>query len=141
MSNSQERLGVTFNHLNKSNRQLTVAVNAMVPPLTTHVLDTAVGLPAASVPMILSRQNSTGAFDEVERGTTNSDGRGSFLASSQWQTGVYKLHFDTDAYFKSKQGTGFYPYVEVVFRIENATQHYHVPLLLSPYGYSTYRGS
>lgn len=114
----------------------------VVPPLTTHVLDTARGIPGGGISMVLLIQTGNGEFREIERGTTTNDGRGGFLSSSSLQAGaVYKLFFDTDCYFKSIGVKGFYPYVEVVFRIEDPSQHYHVPLLLSPYGYSTYRGS
>ncbi|KAL4229843.1 hypothetical protein ACF0H5_010235 [Mactra antiquata] len=139
MSSPKDRLTVTTGHLISSDKQLTMSGD--VPPLTTHVLDTATGVPAANVAMILSRQNSSGGFERVEQGTTNNDGRGGFLKESKWLPGVYKLHFNTDAYFKTQNTSGFYPFVEVVFRIVDPSQHYHVPLLLSPYGYSTYRGS
>lgn len=139
MSSSENRLKVTIGHLCTLDKQLTMA--STVPPLTTHVLDTATGVPAANVPMVLSRQNTSGSFDELERGSTNNDGRGGFLKGGNWQPGIYRLHFNTEAYFKQQNTTGFYPYVEVVFRILDPNQHYHVPLLLSPYGYSTYRGS
>ncbi|KAL3880775.1 hypothetical protein ACJMK2_032989 [Sinanodonta woodiana] len=113
----------------------------VVPPLTTHILDTARGVPAANVPMILYIREVDGSWRQLEAGYTNHDGRGGFLRDLNWQEAVYKLYFDTDKYFKNSGVTGFYPYVEVVFQIRDPSQHYHVPLLLSPYGYSTYRGS
>jgi 5-hydroxyisourate hydrolase len=83
-------------------------------------------------------------WEPINRLATNHDGR----ASSQlwpdhlpFEAGVYRIVFDTQAYFEKSGRTTFYPYVEVVFRIADPTQHYHVPLLISPYGYSTYRGS
>ncbi|KAH3883679.1 hypothetical protein DPMN_007639 [Dreissena polymorpha] len=101
-----------------------------VPPLTTHVLDTSNGLPAANVAMVLYIQNAQNGFDLVEKGKTNNDGRGGFLRGSKWQPGVYKLHFDTDGYFRNQNTSGFYPYVEVVFRIVDPSQHYHVNRLV-----------
>ncbi|XP_052721525.1 5-hydroxyisourate hydrolase-like isoform X1 [Crassostrea angulata] len=125
-----------------SQPEITMSGGNVVPPLTTHVLDTARGIPGGGISMVLLIQTGNGEFREIERGTTTNDGRGGFLSSSSLQAGaVYKLFFDTDCYFKSIGVKGFYPYVEVVFRIEDPSQHYHVPLLLSPYGYSTYRGS
>lgn len=63
------------------------------------------------------------------------------ISGEKWTPGVYKLFFDTASYFKNHGQKTFYPYIEVVFEIENPEEHYHVPILLSPYGYSTYRGS
>ncbi|WAR00441.1 HIUH-like protein [Mya arenaria] len=134
MSQPIVRMEVTSGHLKHP-------VPNRVPPLTTHILDTARGVPASNVPMLFSRQNERGDFDQIEQGTTDNDGRGGFLRGGSWQPGVYRLRFDTDAYFQQQNTTGFYPFVEVVFRITDPCQHYHVPLLLSPYGYSTYRGS
>ena len=113
----------------------------MSNPLTTHVLDTAAGRPAAALPIQLERLVE-GSFVYVGSGTTNEDGRlDAPLVSEGWAAGVYRIRFDTAAYFKSHGSTGFYPYVEVVFEVQNPDEHHHVPLLLSPYGYSTYRGS
>ncbi|XP_052282985.1 5-hydroxyisourate hydrolase-like isoform X2 [Dreissena polymorpha] len=141
MSTPQKRIQVTAGHINTIDLNKTLTMADTVPPLTTHVLDTSNGLPAANVAMVLYIQNAQNAFDLVEKGKTNNDGRGGFLRGSKWQPGVYKLHFDTDGYFRNQNTSGFYPYVEVVFRIVDPSQHYHVPLLLSPFGYSTYRGS
>lgn len=144
--NATDRLSVLSGHLQNSTQlreiDITMSGGNVVPPLTTHVLDTARGIPGGGISMVLLTQTGNGEFREIERGTTTNDGRGGFLSSSSLQAGaVYKLFFDTDCYFKSIGVKGFYPYVEVVFRIEDPSQHYHVPLLLSPYGYSTYRGS
>ncbi|XP_021354515.1 5-hydroxyisourate hydrolase-like isoform X1 [Mizuhopecten yessoensis] len=112
------------------------------PPLTTHILDTARGQPANGVAMTLSKLDQSGQWQTMETGITNTDGRGGFFGSSdQWTAGTYKLYFDTGSYFASLHTKGFYPYVEVAFHVEDPGQHYHVPLLLSPYSYSTYRGS
>ena len=77
------------------------------------------------------------------KGTTNSEGRITDLVPSETKlsAGIYRLIFDTAKYFANHQIKGFYPQVTIVFRIEDPVQHYHVPLLLSPFGYSTYRGS
>jgi len=110
--------------------------------ITTHVLDTSRRRPAAGVPVRLEA-HTDGGWQTLGRGATDADGRlrdllpeGQTLAS-----GLYRLTFDTSAYFSSHGVEGFYPEVAVTFRVADAAQHYHVPLLLSPYGYSTYRGS
>jgi 5-hydroxyisourate hydrolase len=110
--------------------------------LSTHVLDTQWGRPAAGVPIVLEFQEGTG-WRELARGTTNSDGRvKDFLpAGTSLQAGTYRMTFHTAEYFRANSVKGFYPYVSVVFEIHSAGEHYHVPLLLSPFGYSTYRGS
>lgn len=112
----------------------------MSSPLTTHVLDTARGVPAAGIAVTLARQEG-GGFVALASGTTDDDGRiRDLLTPAQFTAGVYRISFALDDYFAA-QGGGFYPYAEVVFRVEHPDQHHHVPLLLSPYGYSTYRGS
>lgn len=110
--------------------------------ITTHVLDTSRGHAAAGVPATLEKE-SAGGWTLVGKGTTNNDGRITDLTAkeSPLSAGVYRLIFDTGKYFASQQIKAFYPQVTIVFRIEDASQHYHVPLLLSPFGYSTYRGS
>lgn len=112
----------------------------MPSPLTTHVLDVMRGLPASGVPVRLDRQDK-GAWKVLAEGATNADGRcPDLLKDSQLPAGVYRLAFDTGSYFAAQGQRGFYPYVEVVFEVCD-TRHHHVPLLLSPFGYSTYRGS
>jgi 5-hydroxyisourate hydrolase len=112
-------------------------------PITTHVLDTARGRPAAGVPIVLERQAGDGQWLTLAKGITNADGRiGDLLAAGEpLASGVYRMTFETDAYFHAIGVEGFYPYVSVVFVLREPAQHYHIPLLLSPYGYSTYRGS
>jgi 5-hydroxyisourate hydrolase len=109
--------------------------------ITTHVLDTSLGLPAAGVPVTLDAREATGAWKQVGRGATDGDGRLSNLAPHSLAPGTYRLTFDTSAYFKSRQVASFYPEVAIVFEVRDAAAKYHVPLLISPYGYSTYRGS
>jgi 5-hydroxyisourate hydrolase len=110
-------------------------------PLTTHVLDVALGRPARGVAVRLERLDGA-SFREVASGETDADGRaGALLAPGALERGTYRLRFDVGAYFAAGGRAAFYPYVEVAFAVEAPDQHYHVPLLLSPFGYSTYRGS
>ena len=118
-------------------------------PLTTHVLNTASGRPASDMRISIDRNMSAddSSFDwqNIGETMTNSDGRGPGILSpaeeAAFAEGVYKMTFFTKEYFDRTGEATFYPYVEVVFRITDVTQHYHIPLLISPYGYSTYRGS
>ena len=109
--------------------------------ITTHVLDTARGRPAAGVPVVLERATED-AWELVGAGATDADGRLRDLvpAGAPVPDGRYRLTFDTGAYFRTNGETGFYPEVAVVFTVAGG-EHHHVPLLLSPFGYSTYRGS
>jgi len=109
--------------------------------LTTHILDTTLGKPAAGVLIVLYQQNSND-WKEIVRGITNHDGRITdwLPKDSVLPAGCYKLKFETGDYFKKGMILAFYPFIEVVFNITDAS-HYHVPLLLNPFGYSTYRGS
>jgi 5-hydroxyisourate hydrolase len=111
--------------------------------ITTHVLDTTSGRPARGVPITLELQDRQGEWHLLGQGTTDEDGRlrTLLLPGAEPSVGVYRLTFDTRGYFAAHHVEGFYPQVSVVFHVRDATQHYHVPLLLNPYGYSTYRGS
>jgi 5-hydroxyisourate hydrolase len=111
--------------------------------ITTHVLDTSQGHPARGVPVHLEMQEASGGWQALGKGTTDRDGRVRDLLPDDFplQPGVYRLTFDTARYFESQSLTSFYPHVVVVFQVQEAGQHYHVPLLLNPFGYSTYRGS
>jgi 5-hydroxyisourate hydrolase len=132
--------------------------------VTTHVLDTARGRPAAGVPVRLEQVSGPGATGtaatEIAATATDSDGRASSLGPDRLPPGIYRLVFDTAAYLgdwgpdadlgpgedaggrnSASQPEAFFPEVAVTFRIDGVTPHYHVPLLLSPFGYSTYRGS
>ena len=110
-------------------------------PLTTHVLDTARGCPAANLAVTLFQQIE-GDWQQRATGITDSDGRiGDLLEPNNLSSGTYRLTFATGDYFAAQSVTGFYPAVSIDFEVSNPKQHYHVPLLLSPYGYSTYRGS
>ncbi|KAB0349177.1 5-hydroxyisourate hydrolase-like isoform X6 [Muntiacus reevesi] len=112
-------------------------------PLTTHVLDTASGLPAQGLYLRLSRLEDRGQqWTELKKSCTDHDGRcPGLLPPGQMKAGTYKLSFDTKGYWQKRGQESFYPYVEVVFTITNETHKFHVPLLLSPWSYTTYRGS
>lgn len=110
--------------------------------ITTHILDVSSGFPARGVPVTLEKQIEAN-WETVGRGVTDDDGRLRDLLESGavLQAGNYRLNFDTGDYFARQRIEGFYPQVTVAFTVRNTAQHYHVPLLLSPFGYSTYRGS
>ena len=109
--------------------------------ITTHILDTARGRPAAGVPILLERGDGAGAWSRVGDGVTDADGRLRTLVSGPLTAATYRISFDTGAYFAAANVDAFYPEVSVVFVVKDAASHYHVPLLISPFGYSTYRGS
>jgi len=115
----------------------------MKSPITTHVLDTSQGRPAAGVPAVLEVREASEAWRELARGATDDDGRISDLlaADHALAPGIYRLTFDVAAYFRAQGKETFYPEIPITFEIRAPAEHYHVPLLLSPYGYSTYRGS
>ncbi|HNS11469.1 MAG TPA: hydroxyisourate hydrolase [Bacteroidia bacterium] len=110
--------------------------------LTTHILDTSLGKPASGVKIILEKSGSDNTWTFLSEGTTDSDGRVNNLLNKEsvLSPGNYKLKFDTASYFSGRNVKCFYPSVEIIFEISDST-HYHVPLLLNPFGYSTYRGS
>lgn len=107
--------------------------------ISTHVLDTSRGRPAANVAITLELKDS-GGWREVARASTDADGRARDLAPDT-PPGIYRLTFEVAAYFSTLGQQHFFPFVSVVFEIRDATERYHVPLLISPFGYSTYRGS
>ena len=110
--------------------------------ITTHVLNTAIGKPAAEMAVYLYLLNEDEDWIEISRSVTNKDGRISMfeLNDDELAPGIYKLKFETAAWFNQNSIASFYPFVEIVFDAP-ADEHYHVPLLLNPFGYSTYRGS
>ncbi len=107
--------------------------------LSTHVLDAVSGDPAAGVPVTLAQSDETG-WHELAAASTDGDGRVRELAPHGLDAGTHRLVFDTAAYFAATGQSGFYPEVVITFRVADE-RHYHVPLLLSPFAFSTYRGS
>ncbi len=110
--------------------------------ITTHVLDTARGRPAQGVPVVLEARVA-GAWNELGSARTDADGRvrAGLAPQAELKSGTYRLRFDTGAYFAVLGLEAFFPEVAITFTIRDATRDHHVPLLLSPFGYSTYRGS
>jgi len=110
--------------------------------ITTHILDTSLGKPAANVPVRLELLQE-GQWTRVGQGTTDDDGRVKDLLddSFEFKAGQYRIEFVLSDYFSALGTESFYPYVKIVFLVRESDSHYHVPLLLNPFGYSTYRGS
>jgi 5-hydroxyisourate hydrolase len=116
-----------------------------VSVITTHVLDTALGRPAVGVPVRLEHITESGCT-ELGRASTDSNGRAAQLCAGPIGPGTYRLVFDTGAYAPAlpeggKREAAFFPEVAVTFSVRDLARDYHVPLLLSPFGYATYRGS
>ena len=110
-------------------------------PITTHILDLDTGLPAADVAVTLFK-NQKGGWQELAKGTTDSDGRiKTLLTPGSLTAGDYKLIFNVGDYFSVRSKKSFYKSIPVEFSIDVVDRHFHVPLLISPFGYSTYRGS
>jgi 5-hydroxyisourate hydrolase len=109
--------------------------------ITTHILDTTRGLPAQNVPISLYTQKGND-WEKLGSGLTNTDGRlpGLLADDVKLPAGIYRLHFETSVYFSANKEQGFYPYVDIVFELDAKGAHYHIPLLLTAFGYSTYRG-
>jgi len=112
-------------------------------PITTHVLDVSVGKAAANVAVTLERQTGPTQWSLVRSGATNADGRVEDLMErgTRAEAGVYRLSFDIKAYYDARGLRTFYPSASIVFEITQPSEHHHVPLLLSPFGFSTYRGT
>ena len=110
--------------------------------ITTHVLDISRGRPAAGVPVRLERRDGV-LWELIGSGETDEDGRLRTLTAegADLKPGIYRLTFDTGTYFRERHVETFFPEACIIFDVRDAAQHYHVPLLLSPFGYSTYRGS
>ncbi len=110
--------------------------------ITTHVLDTARGKPAEGISITLQRTSGNDQWETIASGVTNEDGRISDLLAKDdiMPTGTYRMLFKTKNYFENQGVNSFYSSIPIVFKIHDDS-HYHIPLLLSPYGYSTYRGS
>ncbi|MCC2615738.1 hydroxyisourate hydrolase [Aestuariibacter halophilus] len=106
-----------------------------MPSLSSHVLDTTLGKPAVGMPLTLKTPDG-----QCVEGITNADGRCNEWQGIRLTTGTYTLQFNTGDYLRSHHGSAFYPHADITFCIET-DEHYHIPLLISPFGYSTYRGS
>jgi 5-hydroxyisourate hydrolase len=111
-------------------------------PITIHVLDTGRGKPAASVTVILEQADGE-EWREVAKGKTDNNGRIDNILPKNKPVvaGIYRITFDSGAYYAESKTKTFYPRITVYFEIVDPNEHYHIPLLLSPFGYSTYRGS
>jgi len=125
-------------------------------PITCHVLDSSTGKPAADVEVNIQKyyegSGNIGIFNPMAHGVTDSDGRCTSLLSPKGSDeakenkheltpGLYKVVFKPKAYFEKTDRKCFYPWVEITFEVENVDDHYHIPLLISPYSFTTYRGS
>ena len=108
--------------------------------ISTHILDTSRGRPAVGVTVRLEQVSSSKAT-ELARGVTNEDGRIKPFLETIPSAGHYRLHFDVSAYFSGLGSESFYPSITIDFQVKAPSEHYHVPLLLNPFGFSTYRGS
>ncbi len=115
----------------------------MTGAVTTHVLDTTTGTPAAGIAVVLERRSAPGLWEEVGRCATDAGGRtSSLLGSGQALTlGTYRLTLETRGYFGAVGVSCLYPEIVVVFEVEHTDEHFHLPVLLSPFAFSTYRGS
>ena len=111
--------------------------------ISTHVLDTAQGKPAREVPVRLERQEAAGDWRLLASSQTDADGRCPQLLPENeiLRAGTYRLAFDTASYHFAQKAQGLYPVVEITFQVRDGESHFHIPLLLSPHGYTTYRGS
>lgn len=108
--------------------------------ITSHVLDTSRGLPAGNIEVQLELEENN-QWQSIGGGTTDRDGRVANLASSDLVAGHYRISFQVADYFAALHKDSFYPVIRIEFSVDDPTEHYHVPLLLNPFGYSTYRGS
>ena len=110
--------------------------------ISTHILDLMRGSPAHDVPIRLERQEASGSWRILNSARTDQDGRcGQLLSNDQMAPGLYRLSFDTASYFVSQKISALYPVVDVTFQVRDGESQFHIPLLLSANGYTTYRGS
>jgi 5-hydroxyisourate hydrolase len=118
-----------------------VATPAAAADISTHVLDLARGVGGKAVPVTLSKRADDGRWQKVGTATTDADGRvRSFGDAKSFNTGIYKLQFDMSRY-PDATASPFFPEITLTFRVIDMAGHYHVPVVVSPYGYSTYRGN
>ncbi len=115
----------------------------MKSPITTHILDTTLGKPVSGVHITLEVEHGADNWKSIGGGRTNDDGRhGALLPpGTKLERALYRLTFDVASYYRRVNANGFYPYITIVFEVREPNGHYHVPLPLSPFGYTTYRGS
>ncbi len=111
--------------------------------ISTHVLDTSQGTPAIEVPVRLDRQDAAGNWHLLASASTDREGRCQQLLreGESLRAGHYRLTFDAASYYAKQKVDGFYPFVEITFVVREGETNFHIPLLLSPYGYTTYRGT
>ena len=109
--------------------------------ITSHVLDTSRGKPAEGITIRLEIEGSEDQWETLKECVTDSDGRVADMADDSFDVGHYRVCFLVDDYFLRQQQQAFYRVVRIEFKVDDPKQHYHVPLLLNPFGYSTYRGS
>lgn len=111
--------------------------------ISTHVLDSAIGKPAKGIPVRLDRMDASGTWLELGVASTDQDGRCLQLLPENegLSAGRYRIAFDTASYFATTGVTGLYPAIEIIFEVRSGDSHFHIPLLLSPNSYTTYRGS
>ena len=115
---------------------------AKTNPLSVHVLNLQTGLPSEKVTVTLEQQDQ-GGWKKINEGKTNQQGRITALypVDQKLSSGIYRVTFKTGEWFKAHQQASFFPEVPVIFEVDGSVPHYHIPLLVSPYGYSTYRGN
>lgn len=118
-----------------------VATPAAAADISTHVLDLARGVGGKAVPVTLSKRSADGSWQKVGSASTDGDGRvRSFGDAKSFDTGIYRLQFDMSRY-PDASASPFFPEITLTFRVTDKSGHYHVPVVVSPYGYSTYRGN
>ncbi|HET9240672.1 MAG TPA: hydroxyisourate hydrolase [Oligoflexus sp.] len=118
-----------------------ISSHALAEGISTHVLDLASGVGGKNIPVVLEIKDKSGAWTKLASGTTDENGRiKSFGPNVKVTSGTYKLIFDMTKYSESKPNP-FFPEISVVFQVQDQKLHYHVPVVVSPYGYSTYRGN
>lgn len=120
----------------------TVLASAAGNPLSVHVLNTQDGLPSPGVNVVLERMEN-GIWSELSSATTDPQGRvrDLFPPDSKLEQGIYKVTFQTGPWFAARNIATFFPEIPIIFQVDGTLDHYHIPLLLSPFGYSTYRGN
>ena len=118
-------------------------MDSAVKRISTHVLDLTCGRPAPDIPVRLERREESGAWRLLSSMRTDQDGRcGQLLPEKEdLSAGLYRLAFDTESYYAAQRIEALYPVVETTFRVRKGESQFHIPLLLSPHGYTTYRGS